>query len=230
MMGGSLHEWFSMVFYGFLLRRNKDVRRNREFEIQGSDNYFFEMIKINMRHKMLLNGLLRPGGNHKYMSWAFGFWMCSILEPCEFFSQTSDSMIFSLHFVQVGTKDVEHFFRFKVYIFFFQKHGEILACKCWSYCFCIRFSKCQHWFNSFPTTSSIPKYSRCSRVLFSQVQQSPTSGEYFSGSVRDSREICVFSRLGLGRADGWFVFFSFCGGFWIRTFCGKKMRRQKKMK
>lgn len=124
MMGGSLHEWFSMVFYGFLLRRNKDVRRNREFEIQGSDNYFFEMIKINMRHKMLLNGLLRPGGNHKYMSWAFGFWMCSILEPCEFFSQTSDSMIFSLHFVQVGTKDVEHFFRFKVYIFFSKNMGK----------------------------------------------------------------------------------------------------------
>lgn len=62
-----------MVFYGFFLRRNNDVRRNREFEVQGSDNCFFEMIKIDMHHKMLLNGLLRPGGNHKYMSWSFGF-------------------------------------------------------------------------------------------------------------------------------------------------------------
>ena len=66
MMGGNLHACFSMVF--FLLRRNKHVRRNREFETSKGLTHFFIMPR-SMHHTMLLTGSGQWEATS--MSWAF---------------------------------------------------------------------------------------------------------------------------------------------------------------
>ena len=91
------------------------MRKNREFETsKGLTSVFF----MNIHHKMFLNGLLRPGGNHKY---GIGVceWFLKVFHSRSMFclrrffadiqyQRAFKKMTFRLHFVQAGTHEVEH--------------------------------------------------------------------------------------------------------------------------
>ena len=54
-----------MFFDDFLLRRNKHVRRNREFETSKGLTMFFHYSNQHASHDVV-NGV-RPGGSHNYV-------------------------------------------------------------------------------------------------------------------------------------------------------------------
>lgn len=116
-----------MFFDGFLLRRNKHVRRNREFETSKGLTIFLRYSKEHASHHVV-NGV-RPGGSHKYVmgicEWflkVFHFRSTLCLQSSFFadipYQRAFNKIIFSLHFVQAATDDVKHLYRFKVFSFF----------------------------------------------------------------------------------------------------------------
>lgn len=56
-----------MFFDGFLLRRNKHVRRNREFETSKALTIFYFFRYLNKHASDDVVNRVRPGGSHKYV-------------------------------------------------------------------------------------------------------------------------------------------------------------------